>query len=712
MCTKWMQFNAGLERLDDIHTNSVGDQSQSMTNVTANEFTMYSILDELKLNDSQKPVTPNISVTLEPGYTGIGFISHIENELIGRVYILDIKSMPDSVTLFGAQPKRLTELPKPGEMFGYVFQEKYLVRAERLPFESYAVTNQTKQYSALLIDIGCVVRIDIKPTLHNHYEVTSAAQTIPPFAKFCQLVEIPSKVFLGDLLHTRVQYRVNFRDGELTFVNILRKGVNPFAADQQKEWHFYMYFLGHHMNILSSHQNNKKKSADQSTAKLAAVRPSKYDPNLNPFADPSLYNIKSIPSKPLIDKTNPFYFDLVDNLDEASVKPKFTNFQLTIVLNTKSNGRCYDNVPPMTSIAPKPQETRSVVEEKISNVTAHQNVNPVQGKIATPIPESKPMQNPTDIESNLRQNYEKRKTVTGWKESMSDMTSTHYEPKENNIPMAIKRATPSKPDTPPTPAPPISAAPAKQATPSKPDTPPTLGPKTSAPPISAPTPVIPAQMSKPVKSTPRYLPKIGEKIKVLYETMLSVEQFYAVIVDDPMRSMPVQDFSLMLNEKEYTRHLVPYSGNDTPKLFDKVFALYDDSFYRAKVINVIDPHVFKVFYVDYGNCEKVNTSQIYKYDTKWDEYPPYALHFRINGIKETNPWDNYARVALEQIMISECDATVVDIERCEKTRRTTYVVDLRDENRLNIAETLVHKNLATYTGKRANQPPVRQSKHA
>lgn len=112
--------------------------------------------------------------------------------------------------------------------------------------------------------------------------------------------------------------------------------------------------------------------------------------------------------------------------------------------------------------------------------------------------------------------------------------------------------------------------------------------------------------------------------------------------------------------------------------------------------------------MDYGNCAKVKTAQLYKYDDKWHQYPVYALRFRIDGIEETNPWDNDARNALELILIADCDATVLRIQHCEKTNRLTYVVDLYDENGLNVAETMVHRNFATFTKDR----PKKQLKHS
>lgn len=90
----------------------------------------------------------------------------------------------------------------------------------------------------------------------------------------------------------------------------------------------------------------------------------------------------------------------------------------------------------------------------------------------------------------------------------------------------------------------------------------------------------------------------------------------------------------------------------------------------------------------------VKTSQLYKCDEEWEKYPVYALHFRLNGIKEINPYDHFSREAIQQIMMTECEADIIDIIYCEKMNRYTYVVNVRDENGLNVAETLISKNYA------------------
>lgn len=690
-----MQLNAGLERLDDIGFDSTNDDLQNKVQETKNQFIMYSILDELQLNDSQKPMISNIVVPQDLGYTGCGFISHIENELIGTIFLMDIQSMPDPIKLFGAKPQRLTEQPKPGEMFGYVFQEKYLVRAVRLEYESFAITKQTQQYSALLIDIGCTIRIDIKPTLTNHYAVTNDAKIIPAYSKHCQLVNLPPNTNLGDLLHTSVKYRVNCVDKHLTFVSILDKGKNPFAAEHHKEWHFYLYFLGNHINLSSlSYPAIKYHSVSQSkTVNVCDDQsPSKYDEKLNPFADSALYKIKSIPTKLVLDKNNPFYFDLMDNLDSTGsdkpIKSKLLNFQLTKVFETPLNSRSDNSTLPVAINKTNIIKACSTNEEKILNQTFEMEMM----KSVTPVQVCKRERKiEVNVESNLKQNHsmiDKPVVNSGRLELLPSLNSSNNHSTECTKPAAIQQIIPSKP----------------------------------AMPLNQQKPVILPQIQNQLTShcikdfvKPTFVPTIGGQIQILYQTIENVETFYGVIVNDPTRDMQVHEFSIMLNDDDSTKHLIAYGDKETPELFETVLALYEDQYFRAKVISVIDSHTFHVFYVDYGNVAKLNTTQIFKYDSKWNSYPVYAVHFRINGIKETNRWDYRAKAAIEQIMIANCDAIIIDIEYHENTKRTTYVVDVYDENGLSVAETLIHKNFALYTGKRPNQSSSvrrRQPEHA
>ncbi|XP_031620710.1 uncharacterized protein LOC116339147 isoform X2 [Contarinia nasturtii] len=633
LCTKWKQFNVGLQKFDRINATTNSNDIQNQTNTTANQLTMYSILDELKLNDSKKPShTTNGETVRKSDYMGLGFISHIVNESSDILYITDVQSMPDPLILYGAVPKRLTRTPVPGEMFAYVYQEKYMVRAVRLEYEP---NSPDHQYSALFVDIGCVVRISTGP--NELYEVTQVAKSIPPYAKMCRLIRVPDDKSIFDLLHTRVHYKVICNDNSLMLIDVIGPGVNPFAIEHQNEWNFYMYFF------------------DMNKATSPSILPSKQN-DFNPFNGISTTNMPQDKSE-LAEKS----MDVADNNtiknDDVSCQLKLNDFNLD-----KTTSRLKQNdFNPFNEISIP--NTAQAIPELVENKDAADNFNVKNDDVSYQL---KP-----NIINLLQRNYKITSfTIEPLNRSLNPFDANIKTVEMNNN---ISHTTDELNEN-------LLLAP--KITPTK-----SIINKNQTQPRS-----IMADFVKPKKL------QIGQKLKLLYQHMISVEEFYASLPNDSYK-MKVDKFSIYFNKKMYTRHLEPYTDECTPMLYDKVVAMYNatdakQKFYRAKVVGVIDKHVFRVFYVDYGNYAKVKVSQIFKYNSMWDEYPEYVMHFRLNRIKECKPWDYLAKRGIEQIMRAECSATVVGIEFCEKLKRTTYVVDLRDENRLDVASTLFKKNLA------------------
>lgn len=762
-----MQLNAGLERLDGIR---VGDETednevQKMTTATANKFILYSILDEFQFNDSTMPKVMNggDNIARERGYIGTGFISHIENEMIGLVYIVDAGRAPDTTLFFGSNPNQLAHLPEPGEMFGLLWNEKYLVRAVRIEYESGVDVIQKRQYSAWLMDIGCTVRIDITPTLRDHYEVTEVAKTIPAYAKHFQLAQIPDRTTIYDLLHVRIQYEVLFIENDLGFVNVRRAGANPFAIDQQNEWNFFMYYFGKaHMNAFSSHRVKKQASQprppapapaplppkiakiEQATTVAAAAVPvavptkaiavakrspskqslGEYPKNTNPFLNGS-YKIESIPMESAINtKANPFYSDSMENLYETSqIKQKFVNLKLNKVLNIEVKHNLQSNkVEHSTRHTTSEQHQISakhqpIDENKILNGDALAFNDVIEMKIH--LNQSAQHGTKAKATDGQRQNHDnvEKPTVNGdvhvqpkqqqtskpqqIKQQQSpvsndDLKINNYDDDNNNYNSSSSIKSLKQNNT-------IEKEPIKLCDPVK---------------LANQKPTRCNGNVNMVSSTkgfpqPKKLPQVGDTIKILFQVLENVEVFYATVVNDPERTMAVHEFSTLLNHPKNKQHFKQYgTASDCfsqPKLFDKVLAKYDDEcYYRAQVIGVVDDHAFHVFYVDFGNCAKVKTTQLFKYDNKWDREPAYALRFRLNGIEELQPWDYEAEQTLQQLLNGDCDATIVRIQYCEKTKRSTYVVDLYDENGLNVADTMVEKNRAIYTEDRRR--PKKQPK--
>lgn len=100
-----------------------------------------------------------------------------------------------------------------------------------------------------------------------------------------------------------------------------------------------MYYLGYHMNALSSHCANKrsrpiKKEIIAVVAATTVVKRFHHHPFLN-----GAYEIESIPMKPLINtKGSPFYSRSIENLYETSeIEQKYVYFNVKKLLDNKTS---------------------------------------------------------------------------------------------------------------------------------------------------------------------------------------------------------------------------------------------------------------------------------------------------------------------------------------------------------------------------------------
>lgn len=282
-CTKWEQVEKALVMLEGFCTTKCEDETVNMANGTKNSFILYSSLHELKLIESPKPKFSNHHIQHENGYIGLGFISHIVNSTRGLVYISDVAAMPDPVIVFGIKPKPMLHTPRLGEIFGYLFQNKYFVRAIRIEYDLQDTLKEEK-CTVLLIDIGCKIRIDIDPNFSNLFEVTVEGGKLQSFTKAAHLLNIPPNLCIYDLLHTRVQYKVICNMGEYMIADILASD-DPFK--QLDEVHFYMFFLCHNLDdtLIKCHKNREAANDAYENSKIDPIDDD-WDPN-QPESEPS-----------------------------------------------------------------------------------------------------------------------------------------------------------------------------------------------------------------------------------------------------------------------------------------------------------------------------------------------------------------------------------------------------------------------------------------
>lgn len=188
-------------------------------------------------------------------------------------------------------------------------------------------------------------------------------------------------------------------------------------------------------------------------------------------------------------------------------------------------------------------------------------------------------------------------------------------------------------------------------------------------------------------------PSIGDEITIQPTYVENASEFYAYTKHEQIKN--VEEFTDMLSSNDLRWKKYDLS-NAAPKLGEKVFVKQEEKVYRGEIIGKLETYLFHVKLIDYGDCLKVQISNIFYYDSTLNAYPAYAQHYRINGIKPIQEMYDHDYTVISDVekilMAAEMKATIIDI--ISSKYRITYVVDLYDENNLNAAETLTFKNLA------------------
>lgn len=253
ICTNLMRYNACLDKIKPVDKDFV----KSPDDVTNALFLQYAMLNEMKTVQHTSIIEPARtsldSKHFELSQTGYAYITHITDELLGYCNIIDVDSMPKLKYFFTVDQPPMTSLPNPGEMFGYLYQGKFMVRAIRT--DKYDPRPTINGYRAYLIDVGCSIQIDIANSLSHHFMLSGEIQDVPGLAKKCQLLNLPESLNVFDLLHTRIQYEVLSNYGQSILINVL----NVKNGEQMyEEPNFYTYFLSDAPKLMIENKNSEK----------------------------------------------------------------------------------------------------------------------------------------------------------------------------------------------------------------------------------------------------------------------------------------------------------------------------------------------------------------------------------------------------------------------------------------------------------------------
>lgn len=189
------------------------------------------------------------------------------------------------------------------------------------------------------------------------------------------------------------------------------------------------------------------------------------------------------------------------------------------------------------------------------------------------------------------------------------------------------------------------------------------------------------------------LPCIGDTVSISASFVIDVERFYAFIPSClSSTTKGVKQLHDEMNADHNRRNYQPL--HLTPPINGHVFAIYRNFVYRARVIAHYDQMNYQVFYIDYGNCAKVNLNELFKWDSRWDDVPAQIFLCRLHGMRKIRFFDFEAMTALEGLLVNKTlKAKVTNIIDTDDNN-STIVLSVRDIHDIDVTETMCEKNFA------------------
>ncbi|XP_062539771.1 uncharacterized protein LOC134207835 isoform X3 [Armigeres subalbatus] len=195
-------------------------------------------------------------------------------------------------------------------------------------------------------------------------------------------------------------------------------------------------------------------------------------------------------------------------------------------------------------------------------------------------------------------------------------------------------------------------------------------------------------------------PKVGAMVKLIPTTIISVEEFYGQ-QDLKECSEGLRRLQQQLNDPTYVREF--REMDHKPYTRELVFAFYaaDGQWYRAEVLEYFHDGLVEVFYLDYGNRENVQLSDLRLWDDRFDYLPFQAVHCRLGNVCQLRENDDRATEALrEEILDRLVVVKVLDIRSYWEV--LVYGAEMQD-----IGQLMVRRNMA-----RTRQPIVISEKNS
>ncbi|XP_049533009.1 uncharacterized protein LOC125949733 [Anopheles darlingi] len=181
------------------------------------------------------------------------------------------------------------------------------------------------------------------------------------------------------------------------------------------------------------------------------------------------------------------------------------------------------------------------------------------------------------------------------------------------------------------------------------------------------------------------LPALSNLVKLMPTFVVDVDQFYAHVIPDSGETSVIAKLHHDINSLNTVGQYKVFRR--MPSLGEMVLAMFEQAWYRAKVVDIFDDTV-TVFYVDYGNTATVDLSDLRVWENSFSYVPAQAVICQIANACSVKPGHVEAIQQLQQVLVDKViDALIID-------NKTPWQVRIFDEEGFDIGEGLILTHLA------------------
>ncbi|KAG4073571.1 hypothetical protein HA402_000795 [Bradysia odoriphaga] len=156
------------------------------------------------------------------------------------------------------------------------------------------------------------------------------------------------------------------------------------------------------------------------------------------------------------------------------------------------------------------------------------------------------------------------------------------------------------------------------------------------------------------------MPKVGKKVQMFVQYVDDIDKFYCHIVPKNCKNaddLPAEHIFEKINDPKTTAKFRKCLV--APAEFELVFALFEEGWYRARIMQKFSEVEYRVFFVDYGNCQTKHINDLRRWDDAFDCYSFQAVECKLDNIIKLKKKDVNAVAFFEKLVFRKAVTATV-----------------------------------------------------